>query len=265
MPILLSSRAVLRIDGADAASFLQGLLTQDVEAAKSAPVFSALLSPQGKILFEFLIAPSDGGFLLDCAADMADALYKRLVLYRLRAKVGIERLEGLCVIADADGDAGFIDPRLPALGRRAFVSAAPAGAEPEAAHDARRIAAGVPELGKDFAADDMFLLDVNYDALNAVSYRKGCFVGQEVTSRMKRKGEVRRRTLIARIPGTPPARGAAATAGDSTLGEILSAADGAALALIRLDRLTAAKADGRAVMVEGRAAEIVFPSYLELP
>jgi hypothetical protein len=132
----------------------------------------------------------------------------------------------------------------------------------EREYDRRRIALGVPECGKDFGPDEVFLLDVNYDALNAVSYKKGCFVGQEVTSRMKRKGEARKRTVVARFDGPAPEKGAAIVAGDSSVGEILSGTDGLALALVRLDRLAAAREARQALKVAGRGVEIEIPSYL---
>jgi hypothetical protein len=266
---LLSSRAVVKIAGADAASFLQGIVTQDMTiVAGGKPAFGALLTPQGKILFDFLVVPAPDGVFLDCAAAFADELVKRLNLYRLRAPVVIERATDL---AAAWGDAefpraaaaiAFDDPRLAGLGRRAVGPAAAfARTDAERDYDRRRLALGVPEFGKDFGADEVFLLDVNYDALNGVSYTKGCFVGQEVTSRMKRKGEIRRRTLIARFDGEPPPKGTPIAAAGSTLGEVLSGQDGIALALIRLDRLSAARAAG-APIEAGKPLRIEVPDWL---
>lgn len=271
---LLSSRAVLRLAGPDAASFLQGILTQDVEALRPGKAaLSALLTPQGKILFDFIIVATGDDFLIDAAAVAAEALMKRLTLYRLRAKVTISREDGLAVAAfpagappAADGVISFEDPRLAALGWRAIGPAgliATSAPGAEAVYDAHRIALGVPEFGKDFAADEVFLLDVDYDALNGVSYKKGCFVGQEVTSRMKRKGEIRKRTLRARFDGAPPAKGTPVLAGESSLGEILSGCEGAALALVRVDRLAAAQAAGHAPMAEEIPLQIDFPDWLE--
>lgn len=268
---LLASRAVIRVAGPDARAFLKGLLTQDApEPGRAA--FAALLTPQGKILFDFLMAGVEDGVLLDCDAAAADALLKRLMLYRLRAKATIERLADRSVgvmlgeRADTTLDViRFHDPRLIGLGERIIgPSVALAGAEAaEADYDRTRIALGVPEFGKDFGADEVFLLDVNYDALHGVDYKKGCFVGQEVTSRMKRKGEIRKRTLRLSFDGPPPAKGAAVTAGASILGEVLSGTDGMALALIRLDRLAAARAAGAPIEAEGRDVRIDIPAYLE--
>lgn len=264
----LASRAVVKIAGPEARGFLKGLLTRDApEPGKAA--FAALLTPQGKILFDFLMAGVEDGVLLDCDAGSADSLVKRLMLYRLRAKVTIERLAGwsAAVSVDAGGEAPaesirFPDPRLLGLGERLIGPAlAPGGAAPEADYDRRRIGLGVPEFGKDFGPEEVFLLDVNYDALHGVDYKKGCFVGQEVTSRMKRKGEVRKRTVRLSFDGPPPEKGADVTAGGAQLGAVLSGAEGMALALLRLDRIEAAA--GADILAGGRNVRVDIPAYLE--
>ncbi len=257
---ILTSRAVLSLMGEDAAAFLQGLVTQDVTGA--APVFAALLTPQGKILFDFILVPAAGGYLVDCDAAAAPALLKRLTMYKLRARVTLAAETGLGVfIGPREGArAAYADPRLPSLPARMI---APQGAAPAAddAYDARRLAAGVPEFGRDFAGEEVFLLDVNYDALSGVSYKKGCFVGQEVTSRMKRKGEVRKRTLI--ISGAALQKGAAVVAGGVAIGEVMSVRGGAGLALTRTDRLAEACAEGVEITCGGAAARLEAPAYLD--
>ncbi|NWG70857.1 MAG: folate-binding protein YgfZ [Parvularculaceae bacterium] len=265
---ILEDRAVLRVAGASASTFLQGLVSQDMSAAAGGLAFGALLTPQGKISAEFIAARQDDGYLLDCHSSVAEALLKKLTVYRLRAAVALERSGELAVAASTEGSApGFApDPRLGALGGRAILprdAALRLANADGGAYDARRIALGVPELGKDFGPDEMFLLDVNADALNGVNYKKGCFVGQEVTSRMKRKGEVRRRTLLARFEGAPPARGAPVVSGESTLGEIMSGTSGLALANIRLDRLEAARATAAPIAADGKAIELRAPAYLD--
>lgn len=262
---LLPDRAAIAVKGPDAAEFLQGLITQSAAATDGGRLaFGALLTPQGKIIFDFLFSHAGDGFVFDCAAASADAFVKRLTLYRLRAQVEIARRDDLGVFRAAEGSEGLIDPRRTELGRRLIAPRAEVNAEDDAgAYDARRIAQGVPEFGKDYAGEEMFLTDVNADALAGVDYKKGCFVGQEVSSRMKRKGEIRRRTLIARFDGAPPEKGAEVKAGESTLGEILSGVDGAALALIRLDRLVAARLAGSEIMAAGRALRLEVPAYLE--
>ncbi|MEO1136199.1 MAG: folate-binding protein, partial [Pseudomonadota bacterium] len=159
------------------------------------------------------------------------------------------------------GGGAFADPRLPALGWRAIKTPS-ASAQPGDYH-ARRIDLGVPEFGADFAGDEKFLLDVNYDSLNGVNYKKGCFVGQEVTSRMKRKGEARRRTLIAAFKDAAPQKGENITTGASTLGEIMSTAGNLALAQIRVDRWEKARAEGETISCAGEALQLHIPAYLE--
>lgn len=262
---VLSSRFVFRISGEDSRSFLQGLVTQDVlHIKKNEGAFAALLTPQGKILFDFFLTPEGDGFFIDCDAGAAPELLKRLTLYKLRAKAAITPEADLAVaVGDVrDPVASYKDPRTDELPARAIVRRADMpGVDQE--YDGLRLFLGVPEFGKDFGGEEVFLLDVNYDTLNAVSYKKGCFVGQEVTSRMKRKGETRKRTLIASFDGPPPAKGASVMAGDQSIGEILSGGDGAALALIRVDRLKAAEGEGRTPAVDGRDVQISFPAYLE--
>lgn len=240
-------------------------MTQDVLHAKAnEAVFAALLTPQGKILFDFFLSPFEDGFLIDADREAADALKARLVMYKLRAKVGVAIEDNLAVgVGDMrDPLISYADPRHVALPARAIVKNAeipPADAD----YDRVRFETGVPEFGKDFGAEEVFLLDVNYDALAGVSYQKGCFVGQEVTSRMKRKGEIRKRTLIAAFDGAPPDKGAEIGAGGAAIGRILSGREGRALALVRLDRLASAEAAGAALAADGKAVRIVFPAYLE--
>jgi hypothetical protein len=264
--MVLPDRAVIRIAGPDSQAFLQGVITQDVGAATtSAAAFSALLTPQGKILSEFLFLQTGDGYLLDCAAAEADALLARLNKYRLRARADLALAPDLCVGVGRN-EASFLDPRLAGLGWRT-IAARSAAAEAASAFDyeAKRIALGVPECGKDFGPEQVFLLDVNYDVLNAVSYRKGCFVGQEVTSRMKRKGDVRRRTLIARFDGAAPAKGSEITAAGAAIGEMLSGGRGEGLACVRIDRLDEARAAGEACFAEGRKIQLAPPAYLISP
>ena len=263
IPSLLSNRTVIRLSGEDRLSFLQGLITQDVELLKDQPaIFTTLLTPQGKILFDFFIIADGDELFIDCHDDAAQALIKRLSLYKLRAKVAIESATDKKIIVSHEAiDGGYVDPRHERLGWRAIVSDANIQANTD--YDKRRIALGIPEFGKDFGSDEMFLLDVNYDALNGVSYQKGCFIGQEVASRMKRKSEARRRTLIASFDGSTPEKGAAVMAGASTLGEIMSSADGKALVQIRLDRWEKAKADQTSIECGGAELQLQIPAYLE--
>ena len=261
----LPDRAVIRLTGEDRYTFLQGVVTQDVDLLQKQPaIFSALLTPQGKILFDFFVVTDGDALLIDCNADAAPTLLKRLSMYKLRAKVSLAVDPALRIIAsDAEISNGlaFPDPREPSLGWRAIIS--DEDVAPDGDYDRRRIALGIPEFGKDFGSDEVFLTDVNYDMLNGVSYKKGCFIGQEVTSRIKRKGEIRRRSLIAEFHGAAPEKGAAITAGASTLGEILSGGDGCALVQIRMDRLEKAKNDETPIECDGRPLLLRVPAALE--
>lgn len=247
MQALLDDRAVIALSGPDARELLQGLITNDIESlAPGRALYAALLTPQGKILFDFLIAEGDGAVLLDCVAETAEALVKRLAMYRLRAKVEIARRDRLTVMAAWNGERlpesaiAFADPRLPALGRRAIAAAAeiPASAQTADAYREYRLGLGVPE-GEDFGHDTMFALDANLEELNGVDFKKGCYVGQELTARMKHRGSARKRLLpIATVAGGPlPASGTSVIGSGKSIGEIVSTYGARGFALIRLDRL----------------------------
>ncbi|MDZ7628120.1 MAG: hypothetical protein U5J99_06890 [Parvularculaceae bacterium] len=255
---VLKSRAVLSLFGEDATAFLQGIVTQDV--TQDAAAFTALLTPQGKILFDFFLVPVEGGYLLDCDASAAPALLKRLTMYKLRAKIALAEAAALSVHLGAAEGVTYADPRLDRLPSRTIAATHEAAAVDDA-YDAVRLAAGVPEFGRDFAAEEVFLLDVNYDVLRAVSYKKGCFVGQEVTSRMKRKGEIRKRTLMAHGAGL--AAGAPVLADENSIGEVLSVRGEQGLVLVRLDRLAEARAEGTPLTAGAAPLRIDIPAYLE--
>ncbi|MEL6369666.1 MAG: folate-binding protein [Pseudomonadota bacterium] len=268
-----SRRTIIELKGAETLPFLQGLITQDPSG--DAPYFACLLTPQGKILFDFFVIPTEEGALIDVASEVAAALEKRLKLYRLRAKIDISIRPDLFVhVAEEGANAPkgalywFEDPRLTVLGMRGIVESDGSGAVDRPAsvewqeYDARRFAHGVPEFNADFEGDDVFLLDVNYDVLGGVSYKKGCFVGQEVTSRMKRKGEVRKRTVIVRSEGASLREGAEINSGETSLGKIISASGKTGLAIVRLDRWAKTKESGDQASIEGVAASLDLPTYL---
>jgi folate-binding protein YgfZ len=246
---LLTDRAVIALAGADAENFLQGLITNNIEAAREGhALYAALLTPQGKILFDFLIVKDGERFLLDCAATRADELAKRLGFYRLRAKVEIAPQSDLGVAAvwgnDPIKSAGivFTDPRLPALGQRAI---APRGELPAtnatlAEYHTHRISLGVPDSA-DLPPDTMFALDAGFEELNGVSFTKGCYVGQEVTARMKHRATARRRMLIVEGDGPLPAPGTPLIAQGADIGSLATAQGSRGLALVRLDRLADAE------------------------
>lgn len=254
---LLSDRGVLRVSGADAHKFLQGVITNDLDKAKGgAAIHTGLLSPQGKILFEFFIVADQDGFLIEGAKDTLSGLAKRLGFYRLRAAVDIAEGPTFRVAAAWDGapsltegTIAFPDPRLPALGMRvllpdgASLSDLGCGEASEDAYHAHRIALGVPEGGRDYALGDTFPHEALFDQLNGVDFKKGCFVGQEVVSRMQHRGTTRKRVVP--VEGDAPLQsGAEVKAGDLPLGTIGSVSGARGLALLRLDRAEDAAAKG---------------------
>lgn len=279
----LIDRGVIRISGAEARDFLQNLVTNDMEEVTPGRAgYGALLTPQGKIICDFLIValPEEdgGGFLLDTPLLQVPDLMKRLKLYKLRAKVVLEDLtDRSAVLASADGaplpaEAGVVydDPRLPALGQRGIVDLAGSEslvtAEPEAWH-ARRIALGVPAGGRDFAYGDAFPHEALLDQLGGVSFKKGCYIGQEVVSRMQHRGTARTRVVpVVFDEGIATETGAEATAGGKPLGTIGSAAGGRALALLRLDRLADALAAGETPLGGGLAFHLAEkPGFIRFP
>jgi folate-binding protein YgfZ len=241
----LDDRAVIALGGPDARDLLQGLITNDMarlELGKA--LYAALLTPQGKIVTDFLLVEGDGAILLDCAAEAVEGLLKKLKLYRLRAKVEIEPRPQLGVyVGLALSDAiAFADPRLAALGPRAIAARAemPAGLSGAAAYHAMRLALGVPE-GADFGNDKIFALDGGLEELHAIAFDKGCYVGQELTARMKHRGTARKRLLVVEADATLPPPGTEIRDRAQALGEIISHYGTRAFALIRLDRLETAQ------------------------
>lgn len=263
-PLLLKSRALVAVGGPDWRSFLQGLLTQDIETlAPGEARFGGLLTPQGKLLHDLFVVGRDDGAWLDVAADQREALIQRLAMYRLRAKAEIAADDGIvgAILSPAHlaGVSGVIvpDPRLSALGWRTY--GVPAGGD-EAAYDAHRLSLGVPGPA-DWGVSESYPIEADFDLLNGVDFQKGCFVGQETTSRMKRRGQIRRRMLPIDFEGPAPAPGSEVLAGGTLrAGEVLSGADGRAMALVRLDRI-----EGADLTVDGRPVRAIRPSWFPDP
>jgi tRNA-modifying protein YgfZ len=255
----LPDRALIEVTGPDWRSFLQGLLTQDVETLKPGEIrFAALLTPQGRLLYDLFIIGTDEGCRLDSAAEHRDALIARLTLYRLRAKVTIAPLDlpvGALWGVEAPPSGWLVDPRLPSLGFRGYGLAAP---ESEAGdYEAHRLAQGVPALA-DWGSDKTFPIEANFDLLNGIDFKKGCFVGQETTSRMKRRGQLKTRMAPITYEGAPLARDSELLAGDLRAGESHSAVEGLAMASLRLDRLEA----GDRRLPDGRAWRAALPAWI---
>ena len=267
---LLADRGVVRVAGDDAEKLLQGIVTNDMGLlARQPAIHAGLLTPQGKILFDFFVVKAPGGFLLDTAKEKVAELIKRLQLYRLRAKVEIADASSTYRVyaqwgsaaGPADGIINFPDPRLPELGWRilseAAIATTDAGSE---AYHTHRIALGVPEGGKDYAFGDAFPHEADFDLLNGVSFDKGCFVGQEVVSRMQHRGGARKRVVP--IEGEAPlASGAEITAGAAVIGSVGSVADRHGLAMVRLDRWAEAKAKGEPVRAGGVPIVLRQPAW----
>jgi len=253
----LNSRALIRVSGPDARPFLNNLLTQEVETLEPGQLrFGALLSPPGRLLFDLFIQGEADGVVLDVAADRREALMQRLSMYRLRAKVEIAAVEDGVFVAWGDGalaDGFVVDPRLAALGGRRYgeVDAVNAG---EADWQAYRLGLGVPDPTGDALIDKTYPIEANFDLLHGIDFNKGCFIGQETTSRMKRRGAIKNRMLGFVIEGDAPPQGAEVLLnGDRRAGEVMSAdaGSGRGIALMRLDRLEGAlTVDGVAIRVE---------------
>ena len=256
----LNSRALVAISGADSRAWLDNLLSNAVEGLSPGQARAALLlTPQGKYLFDLVvIAPSADEpqdiLLLDVQAARREALIQRLGLYRLRSNVCIEPVDGAVWAAwGADPGQGWTpDPRLAALGWRGYGREAAVDAG-EDAYDAHRLALGVPDPARDCEPDRTFPLEADADLLNAIDFHKGCYIGQETTSRMKRRSAVKTRMVPIVFDGPAPPFGAPVqTEGGLRAGEALSGRDGRALALLRLDRAVSGPlvCDGRPVTLD---------------
>jgi folate-binding protein YgfZ len=263
MPVfatIAQRRGVLRIAGDDRVSFLQGLVTNDVaRAAAGQPVYSALLTAQGRFLHDFFIVPQDDALLLDCEAERRADLMRRLGMYKLRAKATIEdKTDSFAVILlwgdglepgalRSNGAAVvYADPRLPALGARAIVAANSAAGwiakhgfdtADEDTYDRHRIALGVPDGSRDLPVERALLLENGFDELHGIDWQKGCYIGQEVTARMRYRSLVRKQLLPVSIDGPTPEFGAPITLDGAEAGEMRSAVDGLGLALLRQEAL----------------------------
>ena len=279
----LSDRGVIKLSGDDARGFLNNLVTSEIEVVGPGTArFGALLTPQGKIIADFLVteAPAGhgGGLLLELPRELAAPLATKLGFYKLRAKVTVENLsDSLGVLAVWDGepalkpDLTYPDPRNLALGFRILIPAELAGKTAtllgadlvdQAAYEAHRIATGVPRGGVDFAYGDAFPHEANMDKLHGVDFDKGCYVGQEVVSRMQHRGTARTRIVGVVLDGAAPAPGSEIRAADKPIGTMGSSADGRGLALIRTDRASDALEAAAAFVAGGTPIHFADPDAL---
>jgi hypothetical protein len=281
---LLPDRGVVKVSGDDPRKFLNGLLTADLgKVTPGRPCFAALLTPQGKIVVDFILVEAPeadgGGFFFDCPRALAGTLVDKLKFYKLRARIVAEDLsESLGVLAVWDGEGAtdyglcYPDPRLPALGMRVILpphlaaeAAADLGATlaDEADYERHRVALGVPRGGRDFIYGDAFPHETDMDQLNGVDFDKGCFIGQEVVSRIEHRSSARSRVVPVACDGGAPEAGIPVLAGDRPVGTMGSAAAGRGLALLRLDRVADALAAGTPLTAGGLPVRLVKPAWAQ--
>jgi len=280
---LLPQRSVIAVGGADRVDFLQGLVSNDIARVTSqAAVWAALLTPQGRFLNDMFVADDgQGTLLLETERERAAGLARKLSMYRLRSKVTVEdRAEALEVavawgpeattLLPLDGAVAFADPRLPDLGVRVIAPAGTASrlleargfaAAPPQAWDERRLSLGVPDGSRDLPVEKALLLENGFDELNGVDWKKGCYMGQELTARTKYRALIKKRLFPVRVEGPLPAPGATVHQGGEEVGELRSGAGDRALALLRLDAVRSGTplSAGDAKLV----AEI--PGWMRLP
>lgn len=278
---ILGSRAVLRIDGPDRADFLQGLISNDVtKLARNVAIYAALLTAQGRFLHDLFLANFGDAFLLDAEAARLADLIRRLTIYKLRSKVAIAPVDEFMVCAalgqDAlsvlglPGDIGaavpfaggvaFTDPRNRAMGARLIV---PRETEPALTqlgfartdatdYDRLRLSLGIPDGSRDLVPEKSLLMESGFDDLNGIDWSKGCYIGQELTARMKYRALVKKLLVPVTVAGPMPAPGTAIMSGEDEVGEMRSGRDGAALALLRLDAMERAPLNAGAAIISVR-------------
>ncbi len=280
---LLPHRGVIAVSGADRVAFLQGLISNDTtKVASDRAVWAALLTPQGRFLNDMFVV--DGGeetLLLETERERAPALARKLGLYRLRSKVTVEDRSPALEVAAVFGPGAnqvlpvedavaFADPRLPALGLRVLARAGHAGdllssrgATPASLedYDALRLALGVPDGSRDLMIEKALLLENGFDELNGVDWKKGCYMGQELTARTKYRALIKKRLFPVRIEGTLPVPGTTVSRGDQEVGEVRSGAGQRALALLQTD----AARSGDALVADGARVIPEIPTWMRLP
>ena len=279
----LPHRSVIAVGGVDRVEFLQGLISNDTtKVAPGHAIWAALLTPQGRFLNDMFVADAGNDtFLLETERERAPALAKKLKMYTLRSKVTVEdRSAAMEVVAafgggsdkalGLEGCVSFVDPRLDALGVRviapvgqaaALLAARGFSAAPLAACDALRLSLGVPDGSRDLIVEKSLLLESGFDELNGVDWKKGCYMGQELTARTKYRGLVKRRLFPVQIEGVPPTPGTAVLKDGQDVGELRSGSGVRALALLQID----AARSGDPLIADGVRIVPQIPAWMRLP
>jgi len=261
----LADRRLIRVSGTGAEEFLNNLITADVENLPQGEArASALLTPQGKILFDFLIARDGPDYLIESGAAEQDALLRRLTMYKLRAPVDLkaEPIEGVSVFwSESVPEAGAKDGRFDKAGINLFRVPGASASGDITAYDALRIEYGIAESGRDYALQDAFPHDVLMDVNDGVSFKKGCFVGQEVVSRMKHRGTARRRVVTVSAESALPATGTEITANGKTVGALGTVCGNTGLAIVRTDRVADALASATPLIAENVPVTVALPAW----
>lgn len=264
----LATRRFIRIGGEAASDFLQNLITTDLELLGPTEARAgALLTPQGKILFDFLVSRDGTDYRLETSADQQEALLRRLTMYKLRAAVDLkgEDIEGVSVYWDEEAPKhGVTDGRFAKAGVTLYRVPGQSTDGDVSGYDALRIANGIAESGCDYALQDAFPHDVLMDVNDGVSFRKGCFVGQEVVSRMKHRGTARRRVVLVSAASALPPSGTEIMAGGKPMGALGTIIGNQGLAIIRVDRAADAMASGSVMTAGDTTVTVALPAWTGL-
>ncbi len=245
---ILENRGLLLLQGEDVKHFLQGILTNDIEKlSPEKSLYAAILTPQGKFLYDFFLYDFEGGVLLEYYQPKTAEILKKLTMYRLRSKVQFTPLEGYSVVAAWGEEAGLADPRDARMGTRYVTNQPPENTASAAAYHARRIGFTIPEMPNDLVSEESFPLPYNMEEINAIDYKKGCYVGQEVTARTKYRGNIRKKIYTLKFRGEAPRAGEPIRVEDKMVGIMLSGVGNIGLAQLEIE--SAEKVLGKAAVV----------------
>ena len=261
-PIALPDRALISVSGKDAEALLQNLITTDLDQLQPNEARpGALLTPQGKILFDFIVSRDGDGVRLETAAEQAEALLKRLTMYKLRADVTLSLQSPADVWVSGEG--GYSDVRFGKAGAplHRHYDAAPAGAGEAADYERLRITSGIAIAGADYALQDAFPHDVLLDLNGGLSFKKGCYVGQEVVSRMQHRGTARRRIVLVVGDDALPETRTPITVNDRPIGAVGSVSGRNGLAIVRIDKAGEAIAEGKPILCGGIPVTLALPGW----